>query len=244
MQQKILIGLALTLTIVIFIAIYWATEAGRQEAASERQRAEAVERGAGLYISNCALCHGFQGEGGIGPRLQGTQLDEDVLERIIARGVPGTAMSAWSEEDGGPYKRHEIRDLVTFIKNWDSALLEELMAEEVTTPTPTPTPPSTPTPGITPTPTATPVWTPVASLEDIRYDPDTPESILLSGKRTFQSSCPACHDLPTVEQIKGFASDEALLEVGIAMTEIAELPSDFAEKVIRYLLALRYDTAP
>lgn len=45
-----IIGLTLTLVIVIFIALYWVAEPGRQEAASERQKAEAVERGAELYI--------------------------------------------------------------------------------------------------------------------------------------------------------------------------------------------------
>lgn len=122
MQQKILIGLALTLIIVIFIPVYWATESGRQEAARERQKAEAVERGADLYTSGCATCHGTRGEGNIGPALKGSQLDEDALEKITARGIPGTAMAAFSEEDGGPLKRHQIKDLVTFIKNWESAL--------------------------------------------------------------------------------------------------------------------------
>ncbi len=50
MQQKILIGLVLTLIIVIFIPLYWAAEPGRQEAARERQQAEAVEREARPYM--------------------------------------------------------------------------------------------------------------------------------------------------------------------------------------------------
>lgn len=139
MQQKILIGLALTLIIVIFIPVYWAMESGRQEAAGERQKAEAVERGAGLYISSCASCHGAQGEGKIGPPLKDTQLDETVLEKIISRGSPGTAMPALSEDEGGSLKNHEIRDVVIFIENWDSALLEELVAEDATIPTTVPT---------------------------------------------------------------------------------------------------------
>jgi mono/diheme cytochrome c family protein len=123
LQKKILIGLALTLIIVIFIPIYWATEPARQEAARERQQAEAAERGAELYTSSCAVCHGSGGEGKIGPALKGTQLDEGALEKIIARGVPGTGMLAWSDEDGGPFKGHQIDDMVTFIQNWDSALV-------------------------------------------------------------------------------------------------------------------------
>ena len=134
MQQKILIGLALTLIIVIFIPLYWAAEPGRQEAARNRQEAEAVERGAELYISSCASCHGSEGKGKIGPALKGTQLDDDTLEKITTRGIPGTAMLAWGEEDGGPLKKRQIKDLVTFIQNRDSALLPAPALPSQTTP--------------------------------------------------------------------------------------------------------------
>ena len=117
MQKKIIIGLALTLVIIIFIPVYWAMEPGRQEAARERQQAEAVERGSELYASTCATCHGSQGEGNIGPPLKGTQLSDDALERTIIRGVPGTAMVAWGEEEDGPLKKHQLEDLVTFINS-------------------------------------------------------------------------------------------------------------------------------
>ncbi len=122
LQKKILIGLALTLIIVIFIPLYWATEPGRQESARQRQKAEAVERGAKLYALQCAACHGSQGEGGIATALKDSLLDENVLERTIARGIPGTVMPAFDQEEGGSLKRHQIQDLVTFIKNWESAM--------------------------------------------------------------------------------------------------------------------------
>ncbi len=147
MQQKIIIGLVLTLIIVIFIPIYWVMEPGRQEAALNRQKAEAVERGAELYISNCASCHGTRGEGTAGPALKDSQLDDDILEKITTRGIPGTSMATWGEEDGGPLKRHQIKDLVTFIKNWGITL------------PPTPAPPS-PVPSPTPAPAPTPSPTP------------------------------------------------------------------------------------
>jgi cbb3-type cytochrome c oxidase subunit III len=121
MQQKILIGFILTFIIVIFVPVYWAMEPGRQEAARIRQQTEAVERGAATYSSVCANCHGAQGEGMVGPALKGTSLDDDALAKIIVRGIPGTAMTAWGDEDGGPLKSHQIDDLVNFIKHWESA---------------------------------------------------------------------------------------------------------------------------
>ncbi len=134
MQKKILIGLTLTLIIVIFIAIYWATEPGRQESARQYQKAETVERGAELYAVQCAACHGFAGEGGIATALKDSPLDASVLENTIARGVPGTAMPAFDEKEGGPLKRHQIQDLVTFIKDWDSTLASIPAPESPATP--------------------------------------------------------------------------------------------------------------
>lgn len=134
MQNKIIIGLALTVVILVFIPFYWATEPGRHEAARAQMKAEAVERGAGLYSSQCALCHGPDGEGGVGPALQGTPLDDETLHKTIARGVAGTAMPAFDAEEGGPLAEHEITDLVTFIKNWESGLLVTEPAEPATPP--------------------------------------------------------------------------------------------------------------
>lgn len=134
MQQKILIGLILTVIIVIFIPVYWAMEPGRQEAARLRQQTEAVERGVKLYASSCTVCHGARGEGVVGPALKGTRLDAGALAKIIARGVRGTAMTAWSDEEGGPLKKHQINDLVTFIKNWDSVPTIILTPSQQTTP--------------------------------------------------------------------------------------------------------------
>ena len=142
MQQKIIIGLALTLIIVIFIPLYWATESGRQEAARERLKDEAIERGAELYISQCAACHGPAGEGKIGPALKGSPLDDNVLEKIIVRGIAGTAMPAMGNEDGGPLKEHQIKDLVAFIRNWDQSLIES-SSTPTTEPAPAPIPPPT-----------------------------------------------------------------------------------------------------
>lgn len=139
MQQKIIIGFALTLFIVVFIPLYWATEPGRQEAARERQEAEVVARGAELYALQCVGCHGAEGEGKMGPALKGSPFDDTVLEKTISRGIAGTAMPAMGEEDGGSLKKHQIKDLVTFILNWNQSLIES-------PPTPVPVPaPAAPT---------------------------------------------------------------------------------------------------
>lgn len=111
--------------------------------------------------------------------------------------------------------------------------------QSVPTPTPVPAPPAASL-----APEAPAMWTPVTSLHEIKYNADTPENILISGKRIFKSSCSACHDLPTTTRIKEFTSDEELIELAIPMSEQSGLPLEYAEKVIRYMLAARHGTAP
>ncbi len=146
MQTKILIGLGLTLIIAIFIPIYWVTEPGRQEAALERQVDEAAGRGAELYTSQCAVCHGPAGEGGIGPALKGITREAVELEKAIARGIAGTAMPAMSLEDGGPLQSHQIKDLGAFILNWDQSRIEPSSIPVASPPVPAPAPSPIPPP--------------------------------------------------------------------------------------------------
>ncbi|MEW6034146.1 MAG: cytochrome c [Chloroflexota bacterium] len=124
LEKKTALGLFLTLVIVVFIAVYWATESGRHAAVVARLKQEAMARGALEYARLCATCHGTAGQGLIGPALRDTLLDEDALTKTISRGVPGTAMLAWAQEDGGPLREQQVQDLVMFIKNWDDSLLE------------------------------------------------------------------------------------------------------------------------
>lgn len=83
--------------------------------------------GAETYVSVCATCHGSRGEGNIGPALNNTILDAGALTEVISKGKTGkiTAMPAWSQEQGGPLKKHQIKDLVDFISNWHNEFLED-----------------------------------------------------------------------------------------------------------------------
>jgi len=75
-------------------------------------------RGAVLFDENCAVCHGPNGQGRAGATLakawSGVRPDLEV-ETIIANGIQGSQMPAWSQANGGPLSEVEIDDLVTFI---------------------------------------------------------------------------------------------------------------------------------
>lgn len=74
-------------------------------------------RGGELYVENCAVCHGVDGEGRVGASL--TQfpgiLVEASLEQTIGEGIEGTVMPAWGEAFGGPLSDEDVRDIAAYI---------------------------------------------------------------------------------------------------------------------------------
>jgi cytochrome c oxidase cbb3-type subunit 3 len=78
-------------------------------------------RGAALYASNCAVCHGQNGEGRVGVALTQTwpSIRPDLLVKsVIETGVEGSVMPAWGQEHGGPLSDQDINDIVSFILTW------------------------------------------------------------------------------------------------------------------------------
>jgi cytochrome c oxidase cbb3-type subunit III len=58
-----------------------------------------------LYGENCAGCHGVEGKGGAAIALADPVYlaiaDEPVIRKVVAKGIPGTAMPAFAESAGG-----------------------------------------------------------------------------------------------------------------------------------------------
>lgn len=85
--------------------------------------AEAVARGQADYQVYCAVCHGEQGEGYAAdnanalahPAFLAVATDE-FLKSAIIRGRPGTPMSAWGVDWGGPLDDDSADDLVAYLR--------------------------------------------------------------------------------------------------------------------------------
>lgn len=131
MEKKLLIGLILSLVIIVFIPIYGITEPARQKAGAERQVHVSSERGSETFVSVCSVCHGPEGQGGVGPALKGTRLDRAALIEIITKGrtAKPISMPAWSQESGGPLKKHQVEDVVNFIQNWNPDFIKQAQAK-------------------------------------------------------------------------------------------------------------------
>jgi mono/diheme cytochrome c family protein len=79
--------------------------------------------GANLFVENCAVCHGPQGQGRIGATLAkdwpSFRPDLQVKETIVS-GIQGSVMPAWSTSKGGPLDDGQINDITAYIMTWES----------------------------------------------------------------------------------------------------------------------------
>ncbi len=121
--------------------VYRVYEPGSRAEARESHAAFLAEQGAGLFETNCSSCHGVNGGGGIAPALGASEFlqmaDDDQIFQLIAVGVPGTEMVAYSSDKGGPMTRAQIDAVTAFLRsleeeaesnpNWRTPLADEAL---------------------------------------------------------------------------------------------------------------------
>lgn len=162
---EILLGIILVSVTTVILVVYGFNEEDRMTTESERQQGRAIEVGAGLFESNCSGCHGLKGEGitGLCPPLNDGEFFttrmkevgwsgslEDYIISVVASGRAAStrpdefagqgspAMPAWSDKFGGPLREDQIDSISQYILNWESTALEDVVIEELATPTPSP----------------------------------------------------------------------------------------------------------
>lgn len=106
---------------------------------------EVISQGGSIYIENCAVCHGEDGQGRVGATLakDWPSIRPDLRVReTIANGAPGALMPAWSQANGGPLSEEEIDALTCYILSWQTggAIVSFPMPTQITGPALTPPP--------------------------------------------------------------------------------------------------------
>lgn len=103
--------------------LYRLVEPTNREEARATQLESLRTEGEALFDLSCSSCHGIAGEGGIGPTLNSKEFLQSATnaqaETIIAVGIPGTQMSAYSQDHGGPLTAEQIRAIVLFMRGWE-----------------------------------------------------------------------------------------------------------------------------
>jgi len=123
-------ALIMLAVISLLIPIFWIMESNGEAIAKTQLHDTDVQRGAALYAQYCFQCHGVNGQGGTGPKLNGNSAvnaltDADIL-RIISAGIydpanPGGTplMPAWSDQYGGPLTQDQIQYLFDLVRSAD-----------------------------------------------------------------------------------------------------------------------------
>ena len=128
-------ALIMLLIVALIIPVLWITESNAQAMAKVQQHTTDVQRGAALYAQYCFQCHGLNGQGLIGPKLNGNPVvnslsDADII-RIISAGIPSTTdpstflMPAWSDQYAGPLTQTDIQYLFALIRSADPNYLSK-----------------------------------------------------------------------------------------------------------------------
>jgi cytochrome c oxidase cbb3-type subunit 3 len=117
---------AALLIVLLFTLVGCGRLPGKPAPGPEVPRPDAILDPVVLYGSNCAGCHGAEGTHGpamaLAEPLYLTIADDNTLRSTIAMGRPGTAMSAFSQKQGGMLTDEQIDSIVRGIRaRWGSA---------------------------------------------------------------------------------------------------------------------------
>ncbi|MDA2935580.1 cytochrome c [Acidobacteria bacterium AH-259-D05] len=84
-------------TLLALAVVVTALVAGGQMGGAATQEGDATDRGRADFIEmGCYQCHGYQGQGGAGPRLVPDPLSFEAFARVVRR--PPNVMSAYSSK--------------------------------------------------------------------------------------------------------------------------------------------------
>src|SRR5690606_17597818 len=136
-QQRQLIGTLAFFGIILVVGWVGINEPQRMDTFTAQYEGRSIERGAVLFIDNCASCHGVDGRGleGVAPALNtpemfnGERLAEigwtgtlyDYIESTISAGRPVMSgdwpqpMPTWGQEYGGPMRPDQVRDVANYV---------------------------------------------------------------------------------------------------------------------------------
>lgn len=115
-------GLVLMAIMVLAFPIYRLTEPDRRAEAADDRATELAAQGEDLFALTCAACHGAEGRGGLtAPTLNAKEFlqfaTDDQITSLTATGVPGSEMSPYSLDFGGPFTQEQIVALTTYLRS-------------------------------------------------------------------------------------------------------------------------------
>ena len=124
LDRYYVIGLVCMFVLIVAFPVYKLGEPARRERTREAMRTENIAIGESMFSQHCASCHGDDARGGRGfPTLGAkeflTSVSDRQLQWLIAGGIPGSPMTAYDLDLGGPFTSQEISRLVAYLRSME-----------------------------------------------------------------------------------------------------------------------------
>lgn len=114
-------GLYLIGALVLAFPLYRLIEPSNRDAAREANLESLATEGESIWSFNCAACHGAEGEGVSAPALNSQQFltsaTDEQTQLLVSVGVPGSQMSAYALDYGGPLTSEQIRAVTVYLRS-------------------------------------------------------------------------------------------------------------------------------
>jgi len=114
-------GIGFFVILVLAFPAYRLLEPGSRETTKEAYVNDLVVSGQQLFVDNCVACHGPDATGGIGPALNSKQFlgsaSDDQIRSLISSGIPGSQMSAYLQDSGGPLTAEQINAVSSYLRS-------------------------------------------------------------------------------------------------------------------------------
>src|ERR1700738_263343 len=121
LDRYLIWGLVFLLVLVARVIAYRVREPKLRAAATAAQTTSYRDIGTQLFATNCSACHGKGAVGGSAPVLDAREFlkstTDDQIHALVAGGVPGTEMPAWSLAFGGTLTDEQINQVTTYLRS-------------------------------------------------------------------------------------------------------------------------------
>ena len=121
LDRYLIAGLVFMALLIAGFVTYKVREPTLRSDAAAEQQSTYTAIGSDLFETNCASCHGKGAVGGTAPVLDAKEFlkatSDGQIQNIIAGGVSGSDMPAWSLAYGGTLTDEQVRQLTTYLRS-------------------------------------------------------------------------------------------------------------------------------
>ncbi len=121
LDRYLAVGLVFMVLLIAGFISYKVREPSLRKDAAAEQLSTYREIGGQMFQTNCASCHGKGAVGGTAPVLNAKEFlkstTDGQIQNVIAGGISGSDMPAWSLAYGGTLTDEQVRQLTTYLRS-------------------------------------------------------------------------------------------------------------------------------